>query len=172
VTDTLNGLVFSHLGASLPSGYIDLLFGNRLGAIGELSGILILAASIILLARRMIRWELPTSIVGSFALFVWIFGGLPFGEGFFTGDVLFSLLTGSFLLVAFFMATDPVTSPSSRWGMIVYGTGVGALTFLIRIFGSAPEGSAFAVLIMNCVAPLLERNLPHEPHPTRSGKDL
>jgi electron transport complex protein RnfD len=154
-TDFLNTRLFSHFGADLPRGYMDLLMGNRPGALGELSGILILAASIVVLSRRMIRWEIPVSIIASNTLLVWIFGGLSFGNGFFKGDVLFSLLSGSFLIVAFFMATDPVTSPSSTFGMLLYGTGIGLLTYIIRTYGSVSEGSAFAVLIMNCFTPFL-----------------
>jgi len=156
-TDFLNQGLFSRLGADLPSGYIDLLIGNKPGALGELSAILILAASIILLSRRMIRWEIPLSIVGTFATLTWIFGGLPYGRDLFSGDVLFSILSGSFLLVAFFMATDPVTSPSSRNGMIIYGCGIGIINFALRSFGSSAEGSAFAVILMNCSVPALAK---------------
>jgi electron transport complex protein RnfD len=157
VTEALNNGLFGRLGADLPSGYIDLLLGNKGGALGELSAILILAASILLISRKMIRWEIPASIVGSFALLTWVFGGLPLGNGFFAGDVLFSILSGSFLLVTFFMAPDPVTSPSSRKGMLMYGIGVGILTFVLRAFGASAEGTAFAVILMNCCVPALAR---------------
>jgi Na+-translocating ferredoxin:NAD+ oxidoreductase subunit D len=157
ITDALNRGLFSPLGADLPGGYIDLLIGNKAGAPGELSAILILAASIILISRRIIRWEVPASIIASFALLTWIFGGLPLGKGFFEGDVLFSILTGSFLLVTFFMAPDPVTSPSSRLGMLIFGAGIGSLIFLLRAFGSSTEGSAFAVILMNCAVPAVAR---------------
>jgi Na+-translocating ferredoxin:NAD+ oxidoreductase subunit D len=157
VTDFLNRGIFAPLGADLPGGYVDLLIGNKAGAIGELSAILILAGSIVLLSRRIIRWEIPASITASFALLTWAFGGLPLGKGFFEGDVLFSLITGSFLLVTFFMAPDPVTSPSSRPGMLLYGAGVGILVFLLRSFGASAEGSAFAVILMNCAVPALAR---------------
>ena len=155
VTDTLNRGVFAPLGADLPGGYIDLLVGNKPGAVGELSAILILAASVILISRKVIRWQIPATIVGSFAALTWIFGGLAAGDGYFTGDVLFSVLTGSFLLVSFFMAPDPVTSPSSHVGMVIFGIGIGALSFLLRTFGSSAEGSAFAVILMNCAVPTL-----------------
>jgi Na+-translocating ferredoxin:NAD+ oxidoreductase subunit D len=157
ITAGLNSGLFGYLGVSLPSGYMDLLVGNKAGAIGELSGLLILAASIVLVARRMIRWEIPASLLSSFGLFVWAFGGLKFGNGFFSGDLLFELLSGSLLLVSFFMATDPVTSPSTRWGRLAYGAGIGILTFVIRSFGSGAEGSAFAVVIMNCLVPAISR---------------
>lgn len=157
VTEVLNRVFFGPLGAELPNGYVDLLVGNKAGALGELSAILILAGSIVLVSRKMIRWEIPASIVVSFSLLTWAFGGLPLGNGFFAGDILFSVLSGSFLIVAFFMAPDPVTSPSSRPGMLAYGIGVGCLSFLIRAFGSLSEGSAFAVIIMNCAVPLLAK---------------
>ncbi len=157
VTEALNRGIFSPLGADLPGGYIDLLLGNKAGALGELSAILILAASVILLSRRVIRWEVPASIIGSFALLTWAFGGLSLGNGFFAGDVLFSVLSGSFLLVTFFMAPDPVTSPSSRAGMLIFGAGTGSLVFLLRTFGASAEGSAFAVIMMNCAVPAIAR---------------
>jgi len=157
ITDFLNQGVFSHLGADLPGGYIDLLLGNKNGSIGELSAILILAGSVFLIARRMIRWEIPASILGTFALLTWAFGGLAYGRDFFSGDILFSLLSGSFLLVAFFMAADPVTSPSSKRGMLIYGVGVGAATFALRSFGASAEGSAFAVILMNCAVPAISK---------------
>jgi electron transport complex protein RnfD len=157
VTETLNRSIFSPLGADMPRGYIDLLLGNKPGALGELSAILILAASVILISRKVIRWEIPASIVVSFTILTWTFGGLVFGNGFFSGDVLFSLLSGSFLIVSFFMATDPVTSPSSRAGMLLFGVGVGVLCFLLRTFGSSAEGSAFAVILMNCAVPVIAK---------------
>lgn len=157
VTDFLNQAIFSRLGAELPRGYVDLLIGNKPGALGELSALIILAASIFLIARKMIRWEVPASIAGSFAILTWIFGGLPYGRDFFSGDVLFSVLSGSFLLVAFFMASDPVTSPSSRGGMLLYGAGIGLICFVLRGYGASAEGSAFAVILMNCCVPAIEK---------------
>jgi electron transport complex protein RnfD len=160
VTEALNRLLFSRIGAELPSGYIDIFVGNRTGTIGEISGVLILLASIVLISRRMLRWEIPAAVVASFALLQWSFGGLPLGNGLFSGDVLFSVFTGSFLLVAFFMAPDPVTSPSHRGAMLAYGIGVGTIAFLFRLYGLSTEGCAFAVLMMNCFTPLLDRGTP------------
>jgi Na+-translocating ferredoxin:NAD+ oxidoreductase subunit D len=157
VTDALNHGLFSRLGADLPGGYVDLAIGNKAGSLGELSGLLILLASILLLSRKVIRWEIPCAIVASFALLTWAFGGLPLGDGFFSGDVLLAILSGSFLLVAFFMAPDPVTSPSSRLGMAIYGVGIGSITFLLRLFGSRSEGTAFAVILMDCAVPALSK---------------
>lgn len=157
VTSTLNGAFFGLFGVDLPSGYIDLLVGNKAGAIGELSGLFLLLGSVVLISRRVIRWQVPAVILGSFGLLTWIFGGLPYGSGFFAGDILFELLSGSLLLVAFFMATDPVTSPSTVPGILLYGTGIGCLSFMFRRWGSSAEGIAFAVILMNCLVPSLNR---------------
>ncbi|HET7838594.1 MAG TPA: RnfABCDGE type electron transport complex subunit D [Rectinemataceae bacterium] len=169
IREALNFLLFSRIGADLPAGYIDLLIGNRPGALGEISGILILAASVFLLSRRIIRWEIPASVMFSYALIVWVFGGLPYGNGFFAGDVLFAILSGSFLIVTFFMAPDPVTSPSTRTGMLAYGFGIAVLTFLIRSYGAMSEGTAFAVLTMNCLVPLITGG--RAARPARLGRD-
>jgi electron transport complex protein RnfD len=157
ITDTLNHALFSHIGADLPNGYFDLLVGTSATTIGEAAGLLVLASSVVLLARRMVRWEIPASILASLSLMTWVFGGLAEGRGLFTGDALFSIFSGSILLVAFFMATDPVTSPCSRIAMIVYGTGIGVFVFALRSLGSASDGSAFAVIIMNCAVPALSK---------------
>ncbi len=58
---------------------------------------------------------------------------------------------------AFFMATDPVTSPITPWGRLIFGIGCGALTFIIRKYGGYPEGVSFSILLMNLVAPLIDR---------------
>ena len=61
------------------------------------------------------------------------------------------------LLGALFMATDYVTSPMSNWGGVIYGVGIGLIVMMIRYFGSYPEGMSFAILIMNCFVPLINR---------------
>jgi Na+-translocating ferredoxin:NAD+ oxidoreductase RnfD subunit len=69
------------------------------------------------------------------------------------------LLSGSVILGAFFIATDPVTSPSSRGGQLVFGAGCGLITYIIRTWGGYPEGVAFAVLLMNAATPIIDRYL-------------
>jgi electron transport complex protein RnfD len=88
---------------------------------------------------------------------IWFLGGRPFGGGVFTGDVLFHLLAGGLMLGALYMATDMVSSPLTRRGMIIYGVGAGFLTFLIRVYGSFPEGVSLAIIIMNMFVPLINR---------------
>jgi Na+-translocating ferredoxin:NAD+ oxidoreductase subunit D len=87
-----------------------------------------------------------------------VFGGLVHGQGLASGDVLFSVFTGGFVLAVFFMATDTVTSPLTRSGMLVYGAGAGALTFLLRTYGQFPESAAVAIILMNVFVPLIDRH--------------
>ena len=137
--------------------YIDLFIGRIPGCIGEVSALLLLIGGIFLIIIKIVDWEIPVFYLGSFALLTWIFGGLGFGNGFFSGDVLFHLLTGGIMLGAFFMATDMVTSPVTRKGMIIFAVGCGFLTFLIRFYGSFPEGVSLAIILMNIFVPLINR---------------
>ena len=137
--------------------YMDLFIGRIPGCIGEVSALLLLVGGIFLIIVKIVNWEIPVFYIGSFALLTWIFGGLGFGNGFFTGDVLFHLFTGGLMLGALFMATDMVTSPITRKGMIIYAIGCGFLTFLIRLYGSFPEGVSLAIILMNIFVPLINR---------------
>jgi len=136
--------------------YINLLFGNRAGSLGETSIILLLIGAAFLLYKRYITWHIPLSFLATVAMLAWVFGGK---EGLFTGDPLIHLLSGGLILGAFFMATDYVTCPTIRKGQIIFGIGCGAITMLIRLKGGFPEGVMFAILLMNCFAPLIDRNV-------------
>jgi len=135
--------------------YTHLLIGNRAGSLGEVSAIAILIGGLFLLAKRYITWHIPVSFLGTAALMAWVLGGKG---ALFTGDPIVHLLSGGMMLGAWFMATDYVTSPSVKNGQIIFGIGCGALTMLIRLKGGFPEGVMFAILIMNCFAPLIDRS--------------
>jgi len=136
--------------------YIQLLIGNRAGSLGETSVVALLLGGAFLLYRGYITWHIPLSFLGTVALLAWIFGGKG---ALFTGDPLVHLLSGGLMLGAFFMATDYVTSPSVRKGQIIFGAGCGAITMLIRLKGGYPEGVMFSILLMNCFAPMIDRNV-------------
>ena len=141
-----------------PAGsYMDMFLGRIPGCIGEVSALLLLIGGLLLVLSRIADWEIPVFYLGTFAFLVWMFGGLGFGTGFFSGDVLFHLFTGGIMLGAFFMATDMVTSPVTRKGMIIYAIGCGFLTFLIRFYGSFPEGVSLAIILMNIFVPIINR---------------
>ena len=144
-------------GESFCYGYFDTFFGFKGGCIGEISAFLLLLGGLFLLAKKIIRWEIPVAFIGMFALLVWIFGGLRAGTGFFSGDPLYQVLTGGLMLGAFFMATDMVTSPFRSGSMLLFGAGCGLLTFLIRFYGSFPEGVSLAIVFMNLTVPMLDR---------------
>ncbi len=136
--------------------YSELLIGHRAGSIGETSAIALLLGALFLIYKRYISWHIPLSYLATVALFAWIFGG---EKGFFTGDPVIHVLSGGLILGAFFMATDYVTVPSVKRGQIVFGIGCGLLTILIRLKAGYPEGVMFAILLMNCFTPLIDRSL-------------
>jgi electron transport complex protein RnfD len=136
--------------------YMSLFTGERAGSLGETSVVFLLLGALYLLYKRYITWHIPVSFLATVALLAWAFGG---ESGFFTGDPVIHLMSGGLILGAFFMATDYVTCPTVRKGQIIFGIGCGALTMLIRLKGGYPEGVMFAILLMNCFAPLIDRSV-------------
>ena len=124
------------------------------GSAGEISAIALIVGFIYLLIRKVVKPWIPLSIIVTIAIISGIFNAVD--PEHFTG-IGFNLLTGGVLLGAFFMATDYVTSPMSNWGGVVFGVGIGVIVMMIRYFGSYPEGMSFAILIMNCFVPLINR---------------
>ncbi|MDG2070716.1 MAG: RnfABCDGE type electron transport complex subunit D [Pseudomonadales bacterium] len=112
-----------------------------------------LISGLYLLYKRICRWHAPVAMLATLA----ILSALSFDSGSSNslGSPLFHLLSGATMLGAFFIVTDPVTSPDSTRGQLIFGIGVGVLTFIIRSFGAYPEGLAFAILLMNGVTPLI-----------------
>ncbi len=136
---------------------VDEFFGFASGSIGELSALLLILGGIFLILKRVITWYVPVFFIGSFALLTWVFGGLANGTGLFTGEVLMAVFSGGLLIGAIFMATDWVTSPNTPKGEIIYAFGCGFFTFIIRYFGSLPEGVSLAILLMNMVTPTIDK---------------
>ncbi|MBQ1936629.1 MAG: RnfABCDGE type electron transport complex subunit D [Bacteroidales bacterium] len=128
-------------------------FLQDMGAsLGELSSIALLLGFVYLLVRKVVKAWIPVSIFATVILISGIFSLI--NPDIYTGPV-FNIFTGGMVLGACFMATDYVTSPMSTLGGIIYGVGIGVIVMMIRYFGSYPEGMSFAILIMNCVVPLL-----------------
>ena len=113
-----------------------------------------LAGGLWLLARGVIGWRIPVSMLGTLALLHAVHGAVAAVP---QPPVHAELLAGAAMLGAFFIATDPVSAASGPRARLVYGAGIGALTFVLREFGAYPEGVAFAVLLMNATVPLLDR---------------
>ena len=148
-----NGQSVSDLTSELPT-YVDMLLGQMGGSFGEVSAIAILIGAVFLLIRKVITWEIPVS----FLLTAFLFSGIFYLVDPTTyANPCFHLVTGGMMLGACFMATDMVTSPTSRGGMLVFGAGCGLLTIIIRLFGAYPEGVSFSILIMNALVPLINK---------------
>ena len=151
-TATPLGILKEGTGEALPS-YIDLFLGNNAGCLGETCALAILLGGIYLIARRVISPVIPASYLATAAVFSALFGR----------DPLFDLLSGGLLLGAFFMATDYTTSPLYFWGRMLFAIGCGALTMVIREFGSLPEGVSYSIILMNILTPLIERAVKPRP---------
>lgn len=133
--------------------YLDMFWGNIAGCIGETSAFAILIGFAYLLVRKVISWRIPVIYTGTVALLAWVLGP----GGMFTGDPLYHVLGGGLLLGAVFMATDYVTNPITRKGIVIYAIGCGVLTTLFRLYGNMPEGVSFAIILMNIATPLIDR---------------
>ena len=127
--------------------YAQALIGQMGGCLGETSAIALLIGGAYLIYKKQIDWKMPVIIIATVAILTGIAGR----------DPLMHVLSGGLMLGAFFMATDMVTSPVTPKGKIIYAFGIGALIALIRMKGGYPEGTAFSILIMNGVTPLINR---------------
>ena len=131
---------------------MSLFLGNNPGCIGEVSALALLLGLVYMLWKKIITWHIPVSIIVT----VFVFAGIMHmvDPEKYVSPVL-QLLSGGLMLGAVFMATDYVTSPMSKKGMLIYGVCIGLLTVVIRLFGAYPEGMSFAILIMNAFTPLI-----------------
>lgn len=132
---------------------LNAFIGREAGSLGEGSALALLMGGVWLVSRYTISWHIPVSYLLTVAFFAWLFNWIDPDH---YAPPLFHLLAGGLMLCAFFMATDPVSSPASGVGKIVFGIGCGVLTWVIRTFGNYPEGAMFAVLLMNCAVPLID----------------
>ena len=132
---------------------MDMLIGKTAGTIGETSVIAILIGAIILLLLGVIDLRIPGTYIVTFVLFLIIFSGHGFDGDYITAQ----LCGGGLMLGAFFMATDYVTSPITPLGKILFGVCLGVLTGLFRLFGANAEGVSFAIILSNCLVPMIEK---------------
>lgn len=124
-----------------------LFFGMHAGSIGETSAFLLIVGGLYLVIRRVITPIIPVYFIGTVALL-----SLISGE-----SVMLSVFGGGLILGAMFMATDYTTSPTTQLGKAVFAVGCGIITFVIRKFGSLPEGVSYSILLMNILVPHINR---------------
>ncbi len=144
---------FLHQGSLPDVSLPELCIGNVGGCIGETSVVLLLVGVVYLLIRRIISLRIPLAYLLTVAIIALL---LPQGH-----DPLlwagYQLCGGGLILGAFFMATDYVTTPVTKWGQVLFGIGCGVITMVIRYFGGYPEGVSFAILVMNACVALLDK---------------
>jgi Na+-translocating ferredoxin:NAD+ oxidoreductase subunit D len=142
------------LGMTMAEAHANAAFSSFGGKGWEWINLATLVGGGWLLALRIIRWQIPVAMLS--ALFVCASIMSAADPGAYAGP-LFHLTSGASLLGAFFIATDPVSAATSDRGRLIYGAGIGVLTYVIRTWGGYPDGVAFAVLIMNLAVPLIDR---------------
>lgn len=147
VTSATPLTMYKHHGAVTDN--IVMFMGKHAGSLGETSILALLIGAGYLLFRKTIDYRIPVSYLSVVILISAIL----------KIDIPFHLMAGGLLLGAFFMATDPITSPVTKPGRWVFGAGCGLITMVIRLGGGYPEGVCYAILIMNAVTPLLDRYL-------------
>ncbi|MBW1730419.1 MAG: RnfABCDGE type electron transport complex subunit D [Deltaproteobacteria bacterium] len=137
--------------------YLKLFLGSQAGGIGTICILALLAGGLYLIIRRIISWHIPVGLLGSlfvFASILWLVNEEAYLPP------LFHLLSGTAVFGAFFVATDPVTSPLRPLPKLIYGIMCGILIMIIRTWGKYPDGTAFAILLCNAAAPLLNKIRP------------
>jgi electron transport complex protein RnfD len=136
----------------------EIMAGPAFGQVGaagnEWVNLAALAGGLYLLARGIVRWHIPAGVLAGIAVPAALFHMLDPGAH---ASASFHLASGATMLGAFFIATDPVSAATSDRGRLVFGAGIGLLTWIIRSWGGYPDGVAFAVLIMNLAVPLIDR---------------
>src|SRR5690554_390296 len=130
----------------------EMFLGTVAGSLGEISALALLLGLGYLLWKRIITWHIPVSILVTVALFS---GVLYLLNPVSMYHPLIHLFSGGLMLGAIFMATDYVTSPMTKKGMLIYGVGIGFVTMAICFWGAYPEGISFAILLMNALTPLI-----------------
>ena len=129
------------------------IFGQIGGHGVEVIALLYLLGGIYLWRARIITWHIPVAFIAALFASATLFHIIDADR--YTSP-WFHLASGGAMLGAFFIATDPVTGATTPLGKLIFGAGIGALTYLIRVFGGYPDGVAFAVLLMNMCVPLID----------------
>lgn len=136
----------------------QLFIGDVPGMLGETCKLTLLLGGLYLIVRRVIDWRVPVFFIGTAFVLFWIQTGVIYSVESGTENALYQILSGGLMLGAFFMATDYVTCPVSKWGRVIMGVGCAVILFVIRVFNNGyPEGCSFAILFMNVLTPLIDK---------------
>jgi len=150
----LNRTIFSILGVEIPAGYMDLFTSHFPGIIADRGVFILLLGTIIIIASQVNRSWIPAVYLAAFGILVRFAGGLAYGSGYWSGDVIFSICTGGTLMAAFFLFADPATGAKSNTGIFFATLAGGCISFALRWFGNEPYGAILTVVIMNAILPM------------------
>jgi electron transport complex protein RnfD len=128
------------------------VYGQMAGHGSEMVAWGFLFGGLYLLAARIISWHIPVAYLGTLFVIAGIF--YLFDPSHYATP-LFHWFSGAAMLGAFFILTDPVSSPTTNTGRLIFAAGAALITYLIRVFGGFPDGVAFATLLMNICVPLI-----------------
>lgn len=145
---------YLHSGSLPPQEISQLLLGHHGGSLGEVSAFMLLLGGLYLMGRRVISGRIPLTYLGTVAVLTFVFAPKGVDR---VDWMLCQLLSGGLILGAFFLATDPTTSPVTPRGHVMFGVGCGVLTVVLRTCSSYPEGVGWAILTMNTCAWLLDK---------------
>lgn len=151
--------ILKKYGVEMLGGYnpLDALLGMQGGGIGTIAGAAIILGGLFLIYRGVISWHIPAAYclgIAAFSGILWYMNPDLYARP----DI--HLLSGATLLGAFFLAPEYTTSPCTTGGKLFYGLGCGLMTILIRVYGIYPDGTAFAILLMNLCTPMFDRIRP------------
>lgn len=138
----------------------ELFLGMHSGSIGETSAFLLIVGGLYLICRKVISPITPVCFIATLLALTYISGG----------NGLTAILSGGVMLGAIFMATDYVTTPIMPLGKVIFGVGCGLITFVIRQFGSLPEGVSYSIILMNILTPHINNITKAKPFGWKEGK--
>ncbi len=144
--------------SGLPS-YLDMFLGIRGGCIGETCIAALLLGGLYLISLRLINPVTPVAFIGTVAVCSALAGN----------DVLMDIMSGGLVIGAFFMATDYATTPLTTKGKLIFAVGCGLITFIIREFGTYPEGVSYSILVMNILTPQIDKFTMNKPFGVKKG---
>ena len=154
---TYNGISGATPLAAIKAGesadLLSMFLGNTAGTIGETSALALLIGGLFLVFTGVIDFRTPVCYIATLVIFLLIFGGHGM-DWYYIGC---ELCGGGLMLGAWFMATDYVTSPITKWGKVIFGVLIGILTGLFRVFGGSAEGVSYAIIFGNLLVPIIEK---------------
>ena len=142
------------MGMTMEEALANPLFGKLGGRGWDWINLAVLVGGVWLLVLRIIRWHIPVAMLLALAVPAAVMNAVD--PGAYPG-AMFHLTAGASMLGAFYIATDPISAATSNRGKLIYGAGIGLITYVIRTWGGYPDGVAFAVLLMNAAVPLIDR---------------